>query len=169
MMNQEQLPSPTPPTRRTAELRRLAGAAAAAAGVLTVWLIVRYGAGLHLHAPVFGPTQRPMTVPGGFVVAVAVLAALAGWGLVELLEAKVRHPRRAWLVTAPVVLVVSLSAPLSGHGVASSDRLALICMHLAVGAVLISLYARSLHPTRRPSGPAGLPSKASVPSEGATR
>jgi hypothetical protein len=171
MMNQEQLqlPSRTTPTRRAAELRRLAGAAAAAAAVLTVWLIARYGAGLHLHAPIFGPTQRPMTVPGGFAVAVAVLAALAGWGLVELLEAKARRPRRAWLVTAPVVLVVSLSAPLSGHDVSSSDRLALICMHLAVGAALVPLYARSLHPTRRSSGPAGLPSRESVPSEGATR
>lgn len=86
-----------------------------------------------------------------------------------LLEAKARRPRRAWLITAPVVLVMSLSAPLSGHGVTSSDRLALICMHLAVGAALIPLYARSLHPTRRSSGPAGLPPRASVPSEGAAR
>jgi len=169
MMNQEQLPSRTIPTRRAAELRRLAGAAAAAAAVLTVWLIVRYGAGLHLHAPAFSPTQRPTTVSGGFAVAVAVLAALAGWGFVELLEAKARRPRRAWLVTAPVMLVVSLSAPLSGHGVTSSDRLALICMHLAVGAVIIALYSRSLHPTRRASGPTGLPPRASAPSQGATR
>lgn len=168
-MNQEQLSSRTTPTRRTAELRRLAGAAAAAAAAPTVWLIVRYGAGLHLHAPAFGPTQRPTTLPGGFAAAVAVLAALAGWGLVELLETKARHPRRAWLVTAPVVLVVSLSAPLSGQGVTSSDRLALICMHLAVGAALIPLYARSLHARRRAGGPAGLPSQTSVPSEGATR
>jgi hypothetical protein len=168
MMNQEQLPSVSTPTNRAGELRRLAGAAAAAAAVLTVWLIVRYGAGLHLHAPAFGPTQRPRTVSGGFAVVVAVLAALAGWGLVELLEAKARRPRRAWLVTAPVVLVLSLSAPLSGHGVTSNDRLALICMHLAVGAALIPLYAHSLHPTRRASGPTGLPPRASVPSQGAT-
>ncbi|MHB1533983.1 MAG: DUF6069 family protein [Acidimicrobiales bacterium] len=169
MMNEEQLPSRTIPTSRTAELRRLSGAAAAAAAVLTVWLIVRYGAGLHLHAPAFGPTQRLTTVSGGFAVVVAVLAALAGWGVVELLEAKARRPRRAWLVTAPVVLVVSLWAPLSGHGVSSGDRLALICMHLAVGAALTPLYARSLHPNRGSSGSAGLPPRASVPSEGATR
>lgn len=169
MMNEVQLPSLAIPTRRTAKLRRLAGAAAAAAAVLTVWLIVRYGARLHLHAPAFGATQRPTTVSGGFAVVVAVLTALAGWGLVELLEAKARRPRRAWLVTAPVLLVVSLSAPLSGHGVTSSDRLALICMHLVVGAALIPLYARSLPPTRRASGSAGLPPRASVPSEGATR
>ncbi|MHB8289742.1 MAG: DUF6069 family protein [Acidimicrobiales bacterium] len=169
MKNEEKLPSLTTPTRRTAELCRLAGAAAAAAAALTVWLIVRYGEGLHLHAPAFGPTQRPATVSGGFAVVVVVLAALAGWGVVELLEAKARRPRRAWLVTAPVVLVVSLSAPLSGHGVTSSDRLALVCMHLAVGAALIPLYARSLHPTRRSNGPAGLPPRASVSSEGATR
>jgi hypothetical protein len=168
MMNQEQLPSRTTPPRRTAKMRRLAGAAAAAAAALTVWLIVRYGAGLYLHAPAFGPTQRPTTVSGGFAVVVAVLAALAGWGLVELLEAKACHPRRAWLVTAPVVLVVSLSAPLSGHGVTSSDRLALICMHLAVGAALIPLYARSLHPIRRSSRPTGLPSLTSVSSQTAT-
>jgi hypothetical protein len=38
---------------------------------------------------------------------------------------------------------VSLSAPLSGHGLTGTGQLALICMHLAVGAVLIPVFALS--------------------------
>ena len=167
-MNEAQVPSSATTTRRSAELRRLAGAGAAVAGVLAVWLIARYGLGMHLHAPAFGPTQRPTTVPVGLVVVIAALAALAGWGMVELIEAKARRPRRVWLVIAPVSLVVSWTAPLSGHGVSGGDRVALICMHLAVAGALIPLYARSLH-SRRRTVPSGRSSQAHVPTEGATR
>lgn len=167
-MNEAQLPPGTTTTRRSAELHRLAGAAAAPATVLIVWQVVRYAAGTHLHAPAFSPAQRPTTLSAPFVTAAATLAALAGWGMAELLQAKARRPRRAWLVIAPVVLVVSLSSPLSGHGVSSGDRAALICMHLAVAATLIPLYARSL-PLQRRRGAAELSPRAFAPTEGANR
>ncbi|MGH3492974.1 MAG: DUF6069 family protein, partial [Sciscionella sp.] len=53
-------------------------------------------------------------------------------------------PRRTWLVTSLPALVLSLSGPLSGHGVTVADRVALVCMHLAVAAVLIPITAHSL-------------------------
>src|SRR5262249_26256318 len=64
-------------------------------------------------------------------------------------------------------LAVSLPAPLSGHGVTGTDRLALICMHLAAGTVLIPVLALTIRPSRRPAddavagpgGPAAGPAK----------
>jgi hypothetical protein len=141
--DQQQALSLTPSGRWTAGRLRLAGGAAAVAAVLILWSVIRYGTGIRLHAPAFSATQRPMPISAGSALIAAAVAALAGWGLARLLEAKALRPRRAWLVTALIVLAASLSAPLSGHG---GNRLALVCMHLAVGAVLIPVYARSLRP-----------------------
>lgn len=149
--DQQALSSTTPITRRIRELVPLAGAAAALAAVLIVWTIIPYGVVIRLHAPAFGSTQEPTVVSAGMALTVALLATLAGWGVVELLEAKARRPRRTWLVAASAGLIVSLSGPLSGHGISGDDRLALLCMHLAVGLALIPLFARSL-PRRRKRG-----------------
>ena len=99
--------------------------------------------------------QHPAAVPAGFAVATALVAALAGWGLVEALERRTAHPRRTWLITAPVVLLVSLGGPLSGHGVSAGDRLALVRLRLTVAAVLIAALGRTLatHRRTRPAEP----------------
>jgi Family of unknown function (DUF6069) len=65
------------------------------------------------------------------------------WGFIEVAERRFRRPRRVWLATGLVALGISLSAPLSGHGVTTAQRIALASMHLAVGAVLIPMFARS--------------------------
>lgn len=110
---------------------------------------------MHLHSPGFSTTQYPAAVPAGFAVAIALVTALTGWGLVEALERRTAHPRRTWLITAPVVLLVSLGGPLSGHGVSAGDRLALVCLHLTVAAVLIPALGRTLatHRRTRPAEP----------------
>ena len=46
---------------------------------------------------------------------------------------------------------MSLSAPLSGHGVTGTDRFALTCMCLAVGTVLIRVLALTVRPSRQPA------------------
>ena len=46
-------------------------------------------------------------------------------------------------VGAPVALLVSLGAPLSGHGISASNRLSLVLMHVAVAGVVIPLYHRT--------------------------
>jgi hypothetical protein len=94
-------------------------------------------------------------VPAGFAVAIALVAALAGWGLVEALERRTAHPRPTRLITAPVVLPVSLGGPLSGHGVSAGDRLALVRLRLTVAAVLIPALGRTLatHRRTRPAEP----------------
>ena len=136
-------------SRRRIELTRLGITAVTAGSVLLVFLIVRYAAGVHLHSPAFSTTQQPAVVPAGFAVAIAVVAALAGWCLAEALERRAGRPRRGWLVTAPTALLVSLSAPLSGHGVSAGDRLTLVCLHLTVAAVLIPALGHTLPARRR--------------------
>ena len=41
-------------------------------------------------------------------------------------------------------MVVSLAAPLAGHGLTGTQRLALACMHLVVAAVLIPVFALTI-------------------------
>ncbi|WP_345625081.1 DUF6069 family protein [Rugosimonospora acidiphila] len=106
---------------------------AAAAGALLLWavndpwggndLAVRQGDGArHL-----GPAA---------VVVAALIAGLAAWGLLALLERTIRRPVLPYRIIAAIVLILSLVAPL-GSGVGTSSRLALLGMHLTVGAALI--------------------------------
>jgi len=130
-----------PAARRHQARTRLAGAAGAAAAAVAVWLVARYGVGLHPHPPGFSYAQRPASLTPGFVAVVAVAASLLAWAALALIERTARRPRRAWIITSLAVLAVSLSAPLSGHGLTGTGRLALVCMHLAVAAVLIPVFA----------------------------
>ena len=73
----------------------------------------------------------------GSVVAVSLLASLLGWGLLALLERLVsRRALTAWTVVAVVVLMLSLSGPLTA-ATNAAVAIALVLMHLVVGAVLI--------------------------------
>jgi len=127
--------------RRHRSPARLAAAAGAIAAAVAVWLIARYAAGMHLHTPGFGSAQRPASLAPGFVAVLAAVASLLAWAALALIERTSRRPRRAWIITGIAVLAVSLSAPLSGHGLTGTGRVALVCMHLAVGAVLIPAFA----------------------------
>lgn len=130
-----------PAARRHRARTRLAGAAGAAAAAVAVWLVARYAAGLHPHPPAFSSAQRPASLTPGFVAVVAVAASLLAWAALALIERTARRTRRAWIIASLAVLAVSLLAPLSCHGLTGPGRLALICMHLAVGAVLIPVFA----------------------------
>nr|WP_206314575.1 DUF6069 family protein [Streptomyces coryli] len=71
------------------------------------------------------------------VLMVALLAALAGWGLLAALERfGIRRARAIWTAVAGAVLAVSF-LPLTGDGMDGGTRAALVLMHLAVAAVLI--------------------------------
>lgn len=115
----------------------------ATAAALLVWLIARYGAGLSLRTPAFSSGRPASMLTPGVVVVVAGLFSLGGWALIEVIERRFHQPRRVWLTTGIVALGISLSAPLSGHGVSTPQRIALVCMHLVVGAVLILMFARN--------------------------
>ena len=128
--------------------RRRRRAAAALGGVfaaLVVYAFARLAAG-HLLQPAFG-SGDPKRLSAGFVAVVAALGALLGWAVIALLERASQKAARIWAVSAPLVLLASFSMPLSGHGVSGGNRLALIMMHLAVGAVVVPAYWAS-SPTR---------------------
>src|SRR5689334_6042682 len=58
-----------------------------------------------------GATQRVGPVA---VIVTALVAGLAGWGLLAILERLTTHARTIWTVLAFVVLAVSLLGPLNG-------------------------------------------------------
>ena len=106
-------------------------------------MIARYGAGVSLRTPTVSAGHQPSVLTPGFVAIVSSLVGLGAWALIEVVERMVRSPRRVWFATGLVTLGISLLAPMSGHGVTILQRVALICMHLAVGVVLITMFARS--------------------------
>jgi uncharacterized membrane protein len=137
-----------PAARRHRARTRPAGVADAAAAAVAVWLVARYGAGLHPHTPGFSSAQRPASLTPGFVAVLSAAASVVAWAALRLIERIARRPRRVWIITGLITLAVSLSAPLSGHGVTGTDRLALICMHLAVAIVLVPIFALTISPGR---------------------
>jgi hypothetical protein len=147
-------PVPTQPAQR---VRRPAAVAAVIAAALVMWAIATQAAGVSLRSPAFSATQKPAAVGAGLVVAAAALAALAAWALLAILERTTRHPRRAWITVVIGALVVSLGAPLSGHGISGTDRAVLVCLHLIVASTVILLLGRT-----RPATPAARNDKAAV-------
>ncbi len=76
------------------------------------------------------------------MLTVSLLAGLAAWALLAMLEHRASHPRQVWTITAASVLAVSLAGPLTaGRGVAAIAALA--CIHLATGGALILALRRN--------------------------
>jgi hypothetical protein len=124
--------APAHEERRT-RVRRLLTVIAAAAGALALWSIVDPVAGntLTVHSGSSDQTVGPAAVGG-----VALLAGLAGWALLALLERWSGRARPLWTTLATIVLVLSLLGPV-GSGVGTVTRWTLAGMHLLVGLVLI--------------------------------
>lgn len=131
--------------RATGRLRwgdRVVAVLAAAIAPVIVWLIATVGFGQHLYQPGFAG-NAPQELSIWLVAAAAGLASLAGVGVLALIERFTRRPARVWLVVSTAVLILSLGGPLSGEGISTANRLALVFMHLAAAAVLIPLLYRS--------------------------
>ncbi|MET8232756.1 DUF6069 family protein [Micromonospora sp. NPDC005298] len=106
---------------------------AGAAGALLLWAVHSPWAGTDLAVRRGDATQHVGPVA---VVVTALIAGLAAWALLALLERTVRRPARTFRVIALIVLVLSLAGPLAS-AVDTTSRLALLGMHLTVGAALI--------------------------------
>lgn len=120
------------PTRRRARALVVLGAAAAA---LAVWVVAVPLAGVDL-AVRNGATEQPVG-PGAVAVS-ALLAGLAAWALLAVLERFTRRARPVWTGVAVAVLLVSMLAPLGG-GVGAAAKLTLALMHLAAALVIPAL------------------------------
>lgn len=126
-------------TRRTS---RAVAAGLAAVGALLVWLVADPLLGVDFDVTRSGTT----TVVGpGMVITMALGAGLVGWAFLALLERFApSSAHRAWVITASVVLLLSLVMPFNSGEIAAGAKVSLLLMHLVVGAVLIPLYARTV-------------------------
>ena len=124
----------TRPSTRSAA-RRATAVALAVLAPLAIWAVAVPMVGLDLTATPIAGTATPVGALA--VVAGALCAGLSGWALLAVLERRAAHPRRTWTVIAAVVLALSLATPIMGA--TGPEMLVLLSMHLAVGAVLITL------------------------------
>lgn len=121
--------------------RRAATAGAAVLAAVAVWVVA---------VPVLGQEpaveswsgDAPMSVPVPMVIVMSLVAALAAWALLAILEKLTSRARTLWIAIASVVLLASLVMPLTA-AVDAGSAVALAGMHVAVGAVLIPLLPRS--------------------------
>jgi hypothetical protein len=137
-------------TRGSLWRRSTARPIAVALGVLAtlaVWGISELVFGVDVRQPAFGPGV-PQDLTAGPIVVASLVAGLAAWLALAVLERLTHHARAAWVGLATLVLVASLGAPLSGRGIDGGSRLVLALLHLTVGALLIVLLARTSPPAR---------------------
>ncbi|MEU7025910.1 DUF6069 family protein [Streptomyces sp. NPDC046275] len=118
----------------SARARRLGVVGGAVLAPVLVWLVTDPLLGHPLRITDGG---QVLDIGGGAVAFLALLASLAGWGLLAALERfGARRPRTVWAWAAGAVLAVSF-LPFTGGGMDAGTALALALMHLAVAAVLI--------------------------------
>lgn len=107
---------------------------------MIVWVIAVSLLGVDLEvAPGAG---EPQAVGIANVVVSSLVAGLAAWGSLALLERFTTRARGIWTVLAVAVLALSLMGPQAGTTMATTTTL--VAMHLAVGAVLIPALARTV-------------------------
>ena len=123
--------------------------AAAVAAAVASWALAEGVFGVDVHAPVFGGEPSPARDLGIVAVAVsALVAGLAGWALVAVLEPLAGRAARLWSGLAFVVLQLSLGGPF-GAGIVTSSRIVLVCLHLVLAAVLIPILRATVASSHR--------------------
>lgn len=130
-------------TRSSARTRavRALGVGGAVLAAVAVWTVADPVFGVELLVEMDAELQ-PVGVEA--VVTSSLVASLAGWGLLALLERVTARARRVWTVTALVVLMLSLLGPPAA--VTTAATVALAAMHLAVAGVLIPALTRVTPP-----------------------
>lgn len=127
---------------------RAAAVGGAIAGALAVWFVAEVVFGLDLRSPAAGAGEQAKDVTAIHVVFAAAVGSLAGWGLLAVLERVTSRPRRVWTAVVVVTLLASLTGPLSGTGLTTSNRLVLVLLHLVVAGVVIGTLAKTAKTSR---------------------
>lgn len=129
-------------TRPTGRVRwRAAVTAVATVAPALVWVVAVPVLGQDLLVPGRGD-RDPMEITLPFVVTTALVASLAGWALLAVLERVSRRAVTVWRVVAALTLLVSFAAPLLTEGMDTGTRVTLAVMHAVVAAVLIPALPR---------------------------
>ncbi|WP_245673900.1 DUF6069 family protein [Actinoplanes rectilineatus] len=122
-----------PATRATVRRsRRALSVVAGAGGALLLWTVDVVGTGTDLTVRQGDDVRE---VGPAAVVLTALLAGLAAWALLALLENRLRRPARAFRLIAVTMLLLCLVGPFAAT--TTGGCLALIAMHVTVGAALI--------------------------------
>jgi Family of unknown function (DUF6069) len=150
-------PISLPVARRRGTRAQFVAAHGGMAAAAAVWLIARFGLGLQVRTPGFAPGQHAQNLSILLVLIAGAVAGAAAWAAVKLIERTASRPRRAWVAAGLLVTLVSLSAPLAGHGITVSSRLTLVCMHLAVAAVLIPAFLLTIRPRQAAASAPAVP------------
>lgn len=124
---------------RTRRRTRTLAVLAATAATFTVWTIADPLAGVDLIADT---GSGPTTVTPIAVVLMTLVAGLAAWALLAVLERLTPRAATIWTWIAGAVLLISLLGPV-GSAVGAGSTVTLVVMHLVTGAILIPLMARS--------------------------
>lgn len=118
---------------------RAAGVAIAVAAVAAVWAVAVPLLGGHLVIR-FGHSA-PETIGIALVAGVSLGASLAAWALLAVLERRTANALTLWTRIAVVVLLASLSLPITAATTVST-AVALGAMHVTVAAVMVSALRR---------------------------
>ena len=143
--------TPLAPAQRTWRLspdnirtRRAGAVGASALAAVATWFVAELVPGADLTAPTFDPSTPPADLSVGAIVVSAAFAPLLGWALLAFLERATNHPKALWTTAAITATVASLAGPLTGTGVAVSQRMGLVVLHLIVSAVYVLLMSRTI-------------------------
>lgn len=121
---------------------RARGVALATLAACAVWVVAVPIGGIDLQPPTFDGSPGS-EVGIGMVLAGSLGASLAGWALLGILERFTDRARRLWVRIAVATLLLSFGTPMSGSGTSALNRVVLLLMHVAVGAVLIPMLSRT--------------------------
>ncbi|HET8601840.1 MAG TPA: DUF6069 family protein [Segeticoccus sp.] len=110
---------------------------AAPSVALAAWAVVR-GLGTDLV------TDDGRAVGAASVVVVSLLAALAGWGVVRLLERHTRRPALGWGLVASATLSLSILGP--STTASGAALVGLVLLHLVTAAVVMGGFSASFGP-----------------------
>ncbi|MFC9626929.1 DUF6069 family protein [Streptomyces sp. NPDC056930] len=127
------------PTTRTGSPTRTRALAVVGVVLLDalIWIAASNVFDIELRVPDGpGSTSTSELALPAVIISVAVVS-LVGWGLLALLERLTARARTVWTAIASAVVVLSLFAPLFSENLTAGNRTTLVCLHLAVGAVLI--------------------------------
>ena len=121
--------------RRTS-VQRGAAVGAAAVGALVLW------AGTGGDPVVQAADGGEQHVGAAAVVITAVVAGLAGWALLAVLERTTRHAYAIWATVATLVFGLSL-IPMAGAAVGASSLGALLGLHVVVYVLLTIAFGKT--------------------------
>ena len=135
--------SPTASDRPGQKRRFRAAAVLASVVAATVtWVVAVAAVGVELTVERWDGAGT-MTVSLPLVITTALIAGLAGWAALAVLERiSPRRARAVWTVGASAVLLVSLGMPVTAAATTAA-AITFVALHIVVGATLIPALARS--------------------------